>query len=73
MNIMRQAVKAWRHHSLATRKQINALRRGYIKARQILGDKYLLAVPVPRKQAGHADAYVLCVVVTCAVIGAFLP
>jgi len=47
LQIARQAVKAWPRHSLATREQINALRRGYIKARIILGDRWLLAVPVP--------------------------
>ena len=62
MNLARQAVRAWPRHDLATRQQINALRRGYIKARQILGDKWLLSTPVPRKQAGSADGVVLAVV-----------
>lgn len=47
--IARQAVKAWPRHDLATKAQIAALRRGYIKARVILGDRWLLAVPVQRK------------------------
>ena len=47
--IAREAVKAWRHHPLATRQQINSLRRGYIKARMWLGEKWLLANSVPRK------------------------
>ena len=63
MNLARQAVRAWPRHDLATRQQINALRRGYIKARQILGDRWLLSTPVPRKQAGSADGVVLAV--TC--------
>ena len=50
MNLAREAVKAWPRHPLATRQQTNALRRGYIKARVWLGDKWLLAVPVKRKQ-----------------------
>jgi hypothetical protein len=47
--LARQAVRAWPRHDLATRQQINTLRRGYIKAREVLGDRWLLAVPVPRK------------------------
>jgi hypothetical protein len=50
MNLARQSVKAWPRHPLATRQQTNALRRGYIKARMWLGDKWLLAVPVKRKE-----------------------
>jgi hypothetical protein len=49
MNLARQSVKAWPRHPLATRQQTNALRRGYIKARVWLGDKWLLAVPVKRR------------------------
>lgn len=48
--IARQAVRAWPRHELANQQQIVALRRGYIKARLILGDRWLLAVPVPRKE-----------------------
>lgn len=48
--IARQAVRAWPRHELANRKQIVALRRGYIRARNILGDRWLLAVPVRRKE-----------------------
>lgn len=49
MNLAREAVRVWPRHDLATRKQINTLRRGYIKARIILGDRWLLAKPVERK------------------------
>lgn len=62
MSLARAAIKAWPRHELATRQQINALRRGYIRAREILGSKYLLSTPVPRKQAGSADGVVLAVV-----------
>lgn len=62
MNLARQAVRAWPRHEFATRQQTNVLRRGYIKARAVLGDKYLLAVPVQRKQAGSTDGVVLAVV-----------
>lgn len=50
-SLARQAVRAWPRHPLATRQQINALRRGYIRARIILGDRWLLAVPVSKKGA----------------------
>ena len=68
MNLARQAVRAWPRHELATRQQVNALRRGYIKARVILGDRWLLASSVPRKQNGCADVAVLIV---CTLLGAF--
>jgi len=72
MNIARQAVKAWPRHDLASRQQINALRRGYIRARQVLGDKWLLSASVPRKQTGSADAWVLVGVCMCGLLGALL-
>lgn len=50
-SIARQAVKAWPRHPLASRQQVNALRKGYIKARKMLGDRWLLAVPVARKSS----------------------
>lgn len=48
--LARQAIRAWPRHDLATRQQVRALRIGYIKARRMLGDRYLLAVPVQRKE-----------------------
>ena len=48
--LARAAVRAWPRHDLATRQQTNALRRGYIKARIVLGDRWLLAVPVKRRE-----------------------
>lgn len=72
MNLARQAVRAWPHHSLATRRQTNALRRGYIRARIVLGDRYLLAVSVPRKQAGCADTTVLWGVVLLSLIAGWI-
>ena len=47
--IARDAIKAWPRHELASQKQIFSLRRGYIKARLWLGDRWLLSVPVERK------------------------
>ena len=49
--LARQAIRAWPRHDLATRQQVRSLRVGYIKARRQLGDRYLLAVPVQRKEA----------------------
>ena len=49
VQLARQAVRAWPRHDLATRQQINTLRRGYIRARVILGERWLLAVPVQKK------------------------
>jgi len=51
MNLLREAIKAWPRHELATKQQLKTLRVGYIKARQILGDRYLLAVPVQKKDS----------------------
>lgn len=49
MNLLREAVKAWPRHDLANKQQLKTLRRGYIKARGWLGDKYLLAKPIEKK------------------------
>lgn len=51
MNLLREAIKAWPRHELASKQQLKTLRVGYIKARQILGDRYLLAVPVQKKDS----------------------
>lgn len=40
--LYRQAIKAWPHHEFATRQQIKALRRGYIRWVMHLGPDYLL-------------------------------
>lgn len=48
MKLARAAIKAWPKHELASRQQLSTLRRGYIKARQWLGDKYLLAKPIEK-------------------------
>jgi len=50
MNLLREAVKAWPRHNLANKQQLKTLRLGYIKAREWLGDKYLLAKPIARKE-----------------------
>ena len=43
IELARDAIRAWPKHSLATPAQVRALRRGYIRARLILGDRYLLS------------------------------
>lgn len=72
LSIARQAVRAWPRHELATKQQTRALQRGYIKARLRLGDRWLLAIPVPKKQSGSADACVLVGVVICGIVGMLL-
>lgn len=49
--LARQAIRAWPRHNFATKQQLRSLRVGDIKARRQLGDRYLLAVPVQRKEA----------------------
>ena len=48
--IARDAVRAWPRHEFATTQQILTLRRNYIKARLWLGDKWLLAKSVQKKE-----------------------
>ena len=48
-SLLRESIKVWPRNEIATRQQINTLRRGWIKARLWLGDKWLLAKPVERK------------------------
>jgi hypothetical protein len=51
--LARQAVRLYPRTSYTERKAVNTLRRGWIRQIQYLGDKWLLARPVPRKQSGH--------------------
>lgn len=39
----RQAIRTWPRHPLATRQQINHIRREWIKKIELLGDKWLFA------------------------------
>jgi len=43
MNLIRHAIRVWPRHELATKQQVNHLRREYIRKVQMLGDRYLLA------------------------------
>lgn len=52
-SLARQAVRLYPRTSYTDRRAVNTLRRGWIRQIQYLGDKWLLAQPIPRKQAGH--------------------
>lgn len=63
--LARQAVRLYPRTKYTDRKAVNTLRRGWIRQIQYLGDKWLLAQPVPRKQAGHVvDLAVFWIVVS---------
>lgn len=51
--LARQAVRLYPRTEYTDRRAVNVLRRGWIRQIQYLGDKWLLARSVPRKQAGH--------------------
>ena len=53
MPLARQAVRLYPRTSYTDRKAVNTLRRGWIRQIQYLGDKWLLAKPIPRRVAGH--------------------
>lgn len=66
-SLARQAVRLYPRTHYTDRKAVNTLRRGWIRQIQYLGDKWLLASSVPRKQAGHVgDVAVFWV---CSVLG----
>lgn len=52
-SLARQAVRIYPRTTYTDRRAVNVLRRGWIRQINYLGDKWLLAKPVPRKQAGH--------------------
>ncbi len=67
--LVRQAVRLYPRTSYTDRRAVNTLRRGWIRQIQYLGDKWLLAKPVPRKQAGHVgDVTVFAVTIIGALI-----
>lgn len=51
--LARLAVRLYPRTSYTERKAVNALRRGWMRQIQYLGDKWLLAKPIPRKQSGN--------------------
>lgn len=53
MPLARQAVRLYPRTQYTDRRAVNTLRRGWIRQIQYLGDKWLLAKPIPRRVAGH--------------------
>ena len=72
MSLARQAVRLYPRTQYTDRRAVNTLRRGWIRQIQYLGDKWLLAVPVPRKQAGCSDTVVLWGVVFITIIAGWI-
>ena len=48
--LARQAVRLYPRTAYTDRRSVNTLRRGWIRQIVYLGDKWLLAVPLQRKQ-----------------------
>ena len=61
--LARQAIRIYPRTGYTDRKAVNTLRRGWIRQIEYLGDKWLLAKPIPRRQSGFAtvDQMVFCV------------
>lgn len=64
--LARQAIRLYPRTCFASRHAVNVLRRGWIRQIQYLGDKWLLAASVPRKQAGMIDPDLAVFVTVCA-------
>lgn len=73
VQLARQAVRLYPHQPYTERRAVNTLRRGWMRQITYLGDRWLLAASVQRKQAGSADAIVLAVTVACTLIAVALP
>ena len=50
LTLARQAVRLYPRTAYTDRRAVNTLRRGWIRQIRYLGDKWLLAVPVKRKE-----------------------
>ena len=48
--LARQAVRLYPHTAYTDRRTVNHLRRGWMRQIRYLGDKWLLAMPVKRKE-----------------------
>jgi hypothetical protein len=48
--LARQAIRLYPRTAYTDRRAVNTLRRGWIRQIVYLGDKWLLAVPIQRKQ-----------------------
>lgn len=62
--LARQSVRLYPRTDYTDRKAVNTLRRGWISKIQYLGDKWLLARPIPRKQAGKVSGDMAVVIAT---------
>ena len=51
LTLARQAIKLYPRNQYNTRRAANTLRRGWIKQIQYLGDKWLLAKSIQRKES----------------------
>lgn len=51
LTLARQAIRLYPRNQYATRHAVNTLRRGWIKQIQYLGDKWLLAKSIQRKES----------------------
>lgn len=50
LTLARRAVRLYPHTAYTDRRAVNTLRRGWIRQIRYLGDKWLLARPVKRKE-----------------------
>jgi hypothetical protein len=69
--LARKSVQLYPHKDYTDRRAVNTLRRGWISKIIYLGDKWLLAKSVPRREMGAADvdAMVAQVVIGLTVLG----
>lgn len=51
LTLARQAVRLYPRTAYSDRRAVNTLRRGWIRQIRYLGDKWLLAIPVKRKES----------------------
>lgn len=53
LTLARQAIRIYPRNQYTTRQAVNALRRGWIKQIQLLGDKWILAKSIQRKEINN--------------------
>ncbi len=53
--LARRAIRLYPRTAYTDRRAVNTLRRGWIAKIEYLGDRWLLAVPVPRKSPQPLD------------------
>lgn len=62
--LARKSVQLYPHKDYTDRRAVNTLRRGWISKIQYLGDKWLLAKSVPRRQVGAVSGDLAVVLAT---------